>query len=578
MSCNKAMKAASVHEAQRINSYIAEAKNAVGDLIGFKSDGVLKAAEANNKANPNSFNKQKLKNVKRQVKEHNELFDILVNDMIENGQGTNWNKSIANPSNMAENWSLSLSKALKGEITPVTIRQGLRTIRSVKVFVKRVQLKRKVMMSKGISKAAIWGSPPEFVLGKADRFGFAQKLVKKALTSSDRTISVTSKFGTKISSSRQTITDKISSLLSDSKNKAMFNLNNISLWGINEEADIGFRLTTGDKNGNRKDEDVSIVGETVINGVEYFKVKFIDSGEIITTEATNLGASREDINKSIVSLYRDNVTNELMDGQLRLIIPSVINKEIKTIEDGAGVTSEEDSNYGRIKAKIRKMTESKDSTLSENPDETGNRVGGIHTITKKIDGVIYRYRYMMVKNGEGKNIRSQKGKAPNMQESYNAFLLDKVKIGTNAKPIESTRINYVGKTYKSISGGDIEASSQNYTQEEADIVFGKEKDSEGVWVRSEQVNDFGRRLSPINSKKYKKGDPIDGTHTKQYVNFKKLEKGLPDKLMPIIWDSVADLREINNSIFEDLKSKSQKIEKKVALLISKIEAKLIKKV
>ena len=164
MSCNKAMKAASVHEAQRINSYIAEAKNAVGDLIGFKSDGVLKAAEANNKANPNSFNKQKLKNVKRQV------------------------KSIANPSNMAENWSLSLSKALKGEITPVTIRQGLRTIRSVKVFVKRVQLKRKVMMSKGISKAAIWGSPPEFVLGKADRFGFAQKLVKKALTSSDRLI------------------------------------------------------------------------------------------------------------------------------------------------------------------------------------------------------------------------------------------------------------------------------------------------------------------------------------------------------------------------------------------------------
>ena len=232
---------------------------------------------------------------------------------------------------------------------------------------------------KGIPKGAIFGSPPEFVMGKADRYGFMQKLVKRALTLSDKDISVTSKFMNSFTKASTLFTDKISSLRASPNNKLMFNLNNITMWGLSEEGGIPFRL-------KKEQEDVVIVGEAIINNVQHYKVKYKDTGKTKTVPVDELNASDTDIKKAIISLYRDELTNEIMDGQTRLLVPSVIDKKINTIEDEAGVTDEVDKDYQRLKAKIKHMAEER---KTEDSDKAGNRVGGVHTITKRIDGKLH---------------------------------------------------------------------------------------------------------------------------------------------------------------------------------------------
>ena len=63
MSCKKAMTAASVHDAMHINRWRAECNNAVADLIGYKSLGIVKAAQKAYNQSKTLANKRKLKKV-----------------------------------------------------------------------------------------------------------------------------------------------------------------------------------------------------------------------------------------------------------------------------------------------------------------------------------------------------------------------------------------------------------------------------------------------------------------------------------------------------------------------------------
>ena len=567
MSCRKAMTAASINDAFHVNVYKAECRSAVADLIGHKSTGLVKSARAAYKENKTSANKRKLAIAIEQQKDHTELYDLLVSEMVKSGKELNYSTEIVSPTQMAEDWNLSFSKRLRGEINPITIRQGARTIKATKNLAVRLINKRNKWLKKGkIPKKAIFASPPEFVASIADRFGLVQRLIKKALTMGDRDISITSKYSVPISQAREKFTSKLNSLYSDAKNKFDFSLNNITMWGMSEENNVPFRLK-GSK------ENVLIMGESIINNTPHFKIKYED-GKVENVPVDRLNASYEDIKAAVIGLYRDELTNEIMDGQTRLIIPSVLNKKINTIEDEAGIKPEEDADYIAAKRKIAQMAKGKGkdkSTVSENADSTGNRVGGVHTKTVVDGGKTFQYRYIMVKQGEGSNIKSETGK-PTNQETYKAYLLDKVELGIGGVKV-GTPINYVGKTIKLLSGEDAEMVSQDYTQTEVDRIFGKEEGKEGVWYRSTQINDFGRRLAPTSGKKYKKGDPIDGTHTKQYVNFEKLENEPSEKLMPFVWDLVTVIRKQLNLVYDDAHYKARKIEAQRNKLQTRLEKK-----
>ena len=130
---------------------------------------------------------------------------------------------------MTEDWRMSFSKRLIGEITPMTIFQGTRTIRAVKRTVQKMIKKReKILKSGKINKKLIWGAPPEFVAQAADRFGFMQKLINKALRLSDRDISITSKFSVAIDKARAVFTDSLKQAFKQQNLREVFNLINSS--------------------------------------------------------------------------------------------------------------------------------------------------------------------------------------------------------------------------------------------------------------------------------------------------------------------------------------------------------------
>ena len=569
MSCKKAMTAASVHDAMHINRWRAECNNAVADLIGYKSLGIVKAAQKAYNQSKTLANKRKLKMAQLQYKEHSELFDTLVGDMLQTGREINYSPEITTPTQMAKDWNLSFAKNLRGEINPITIRQGQRTAKATqKLVVRRIRQREKWLKSGKIPAIDIWGSPPEFVATKADKYGIIQDLVNKALRLSDRDISITSKYSTPISNARENFTNGWTSAIRSMGSR--FNLNNVSIWGLSEENYVPFRLVNSD-------EDVVLVGETIINNVQHYKVKYSD-GTIKNVPREEVNASDNDIERAIISLYRDELPNEILDGQTRLIVPSVIDKKIDTIEDEVGVKpitnispKEKDSDYLFLKRKIYEMFKSKDSTVSEDEDSNGNRVAGIHTIVRTDGLKQFKYRYVMIKQGEGANIRTESGAASNV-ESYKAYLIDKVQLGDMGTPVEGTRLNYIGKTIKLIDG-EVESTSQDYTQAEVDKVFGREEGQDGVYYRSTEINDFGRRIAPKTGKKYKKGDPIDGTHTKQYVNFEKIENQPPKELMESVWFLVSDIRKQLKLVYDDASYKARKIENERQKLQNKLISK-----
>jgi len=572
MSCKKALDAASADEARIISSYEIDCKNAIANLIGYKSKGLLNAAKKAYKENKTSVNKRKLAIAQRKYDEHNELFDLLLSDMMLNAKEINYDKGVVSPLQMAEDWRMSFAKRLRGEITPISIMQGTRTIRSTKNLVLRMIAKRnKVLKAGKINKKLIWGAPPEFVAQQVDRFGFMQKLIKKALTLSDRDISITSKFSVPMAEAREKFTLALKSASFSGKMKDVFNFTNSSLWGVSGVDGLPFRLKhTG--------EDILIVGEAILNNIPHFRITKVDDpkAEEILVPRTDVNATEDEIREAFIGLYRDELTNEIMDGQTRFIIPSVLNREITTIEDESGLHPEEDADYLRAKAKVIKMHKEGKSE----GDETGNRVAGVHVKEVRDGARTWRYRYIMVKQGEGAQIQPGEGGRPTNQESYKVYLISKVAVSGGAE-ISGSGVNYVGRTFKGIFDGEAKWDNESYTQAEVDKVFfgtdnkgvSKKGDSQGIYYRSNTVNDFGRRLAPATGIKYKKGDPIDGTHTKQYVNFEEIENQPNEKLMPMVWDLVGVLRNQMDLVWRDMASKTRKIEKKREILKHKLESK-----
>jgi len=215
MSCRLALDAASADESRQITAYIIECKNALGNMIGYKSKAAMHRARAQWKKTGTRVDKAKYDDETRRYLEHEKLYDKLLDDMLTNAKELNYDRTQVNPAQMVNDWRLTFSKRLRGEITPITIRQGLRTVKATSKLVDRIIEKRKQLLKKGkIPKKVIFGAPPELVASHADRFGFMQALFKKALTLSDRDISATSKYSIPIGEARTRFTDKFVSFLS----------------------------------------------------------------------------------------------------------------------------------------------------------------------------------------------------------------------------------------------------------------------------------------------------------------------------------------------------------------------------
>ena len=528
-ACIKALKAASIEEAQHVYQYKVDVENAVASLVGYRSNAMVEQARQVYNSVKTAANKKKLAVAKKMKEEHDKLYNLLVSYLMESGEQTNYSSELTDPVKMVNDWKLIFAKHLRGEVTPLLFQQGIRTARATRKLIERIIQKRKNILKAGkLSKRDVFILPPEFVAAHADRYGIVGKIIVKALRLGDKDIQATSKYSAKFDELRVKITDSLTNLV-QSTNKAIFNLNNASMWGVS-----GFRtLDTG--------EDIVIVGEGVQNGVESYKIKGEKEGTEEWIPKSNVNATPTDVLKALVGLYRDELINELADGQVRYVTPSLLDNAL----DDEGFLKDKD--YTKLKQKIKVMAQKR---------EEGSRVGGLHTKVVKVGKQQWEYRYVMIKQGEDNPAG----------EEYKAYLIDKAQIDSKGMRLKDTAINFVGKNYKEVFG-KVVAEDGNYTQEELNSVL-----QEGFY-RSEKVNDFGRLIYTTGKRA---GKPIEGTHTKQYINFQLMDKQPNKEVMPGIWEGLYKTRGIFNLIWNDIQSKTIDIENKRQKFHKKISGILTK--
>jgi len=520
------MDGATSDEAKHIHQYKLECENAVASVIGYVSKAGIKRAEAAVAADPK--NKRKQRNLEIEYsknEEHRKLFNKLNDYLFSRAGHLNYDRGMLNPTKAMEKWRQMWAKHLHGEITPRTTQQGARKIHALNGVVDRIIKKEQKMLKRG--RIAAWERallPPEYIAEYVDPGGKILNLVNKALRTADRDVQMVNRYKKRFEKIRKPFVANMQDIVGG----ADFNLNN----SIMEDGIEGFLDRDGD--------EIIIVGEGVFEGIDSYKIRDLDeNGEPIGTESwidkDDVEADKEDINNALISLYSDNLVNELGDGQTRWVVPKILNWDLDDYGNVVSDASGKDLKY--INKKIKAMQE-------QGKREDGDRVPGIHE--KEVDGFIYRY--IMVKQGEDK-----------IGETYNAYLISKAPVGTMGKEQKAETVRYIGTaTQYDFMGEELSDVRVNYSQQEINKVL------PNGWYKSNEINDFGRRLDRF-------GDPIDGTHTKQYINFEEIADPNP-LVMEDVYSMLFETRQVFKDIWADISNKVRKLEVKREKLQNKIAA------
>jgi len=518
--CKTALDSATVEESRDVFSFKLECKNAIGAVIGFPTRAHIRKAEAALASKPSSKRKHDLRMALAKYDEHKTLFDKLYNYIVESSEEVNFDRGLVNPRTSAENWRLIFAKRLQGEITPISIQQSSRKIHSLNGLVDRIIKKRNQNLKRGkLSKLEIMLAPPDIIMSHVDFSGRALQLVNKALRIGDKDISMVNKFNREFDNIRTSFARKWEHIVTSSIN-TVFNLNNSSMAGVR-----GFFDT--------EENEVLIVGEGIYNGVNSYKILNEETNEIEWLAKDELQATDEEVREGLVKLYTDDLTNELLDGQVRKIIPKVLNWDID--EDGYLVSEETGQALQVIKEKLKLMQK-------EGKREEGDRVSGIHEkritvpVGKKGKTKDIVYRYIMIKQGE-----------QSVGEEYHAYLIDKHEVDTRGKKINEVRFIGQNKQYNFL-GEALPSSKTTYDQAEVDQAF-----DGGGFYKSNKINDFGRLMN-------RKDKPIEGTHTKQYIDFEKMENQPNEEIMNDVFTSVHQIRQVLSRVWLDATNKASKLQ------------------
>tara|TARA_R110000744_G_scaffold150693_2_gene264057 strand:+ start:11088 stop:14954 length:3867 start_codon:yes stop_codon:yes gene_type:complete len=551
--CKDALNAATVDESRHIFTYKLEVKNAVGALLGFPTKAHIRKAEAALASKPSERRKKELRIALLKHEKHKVLFNKLSNYINDSSKEANYNRTLLEPRRAVENWRLIFAKRGWGDINPISAQQSAYTLSGLDGTVDRILKRRNKTLKRGkLSTFEIMMTPPDVIMSHVDFSGAALQLVNKALRVGDKDISMVNKFNTEYEDIRDLFYGKHKLKIGDVSN-SLFNLNNSSMDGIEGFID----KTTG--------LEVSIIGEGVYKGIDSYKINEKVDGEYTDKEVwmdkEDLGATREQVGEALLSLYTDKLTNESLDGQLRKIVPTLLNWDIG--KDGYIESKETGKALSYIKKKL-------DLMKKEGAREDGNRIAGIHEKIVEVpygkprkDGTRktrkFAYRYVMIKQGES-----------SVGEQYNTYLIDKHEISTRGDKVNGVRFIGQNKKYN-FMGEEMPSEKSTYTQEDLDIVF-----EGGGYFKSNKINDFGRLVGkdnkPIKDSKGKE----KSTHTKQYIDFQKMKRQPNENLIKDADIAIFAMRQLNDRVFLDTVDRTQKLEKKREALNIKIEKSLRK--
>ena len=530
--CRDALDSSTVEDSRHVFGFKLECKNAVGAIIGFPTRAHIRKAEQALASKPSKKRKADLRIALVKHEAHKKLYNKLVNYINESAKEVNYDRTLVNPRKAAENWRLIFQKRLYPSITPQSVQQGAYTIQGLNGLVDRIIKKREKNLKRGkLSKLEIMLAPPDIIMSHVDFSGTALQLVNKALRIGDKDISMVNKYNKDFDKIRTTF-GRTWDYIIDSATDSVFNLNNSSMDGIEGFVDL---------DGN----DVVIVGEGIFNGIRSYKIKNKEN-ELEWLAKDDLAAEDKEVRAALIAQYSDILANEMLDGQVRKIIPKLLNWDLD--KDADLVSKESGKALDYIKEKLNLMKK-------EGAREEGDRVAGIHEkrvsvpVGKKGKTIEYIYRYVMIKQGEN-----------SIGEEYHAYLLDRHEVDTKGGgKINGTRFIGQNKKYNFL-GEELPPTKTSYTQEDLNNVF-----EGGGYFKSNQINDFGRLID--RNKK-----PIENTHTKQYINFEKMENQPNEEVVESLNPLIFEMRQIFSRIWLDMIDRTKKMEdrrKKIQLKIQK---------
>jgi hypothetical protein len=511
--------------------------NAITYLIGRPTKSLMRKAQAAYKKNPSTTNKKKYDLETARYIEHKKLRDQMIAYTMKTGKEANYNLHLANPEEITNSWRSIFARRLRGEINPMTIMQGSRKIKALRTLVNRVENKREQLVKKDkLQKTAIFLSPPEIIVSHFDKFGFLGQLVEKILTMGDRNIQESSRFLDPITNARNDLTNNLESLIKDSISG--FNITASSMGGI-----------TGLHSNTYGAVTIHERRETVDEGIVYV-VTLDDANDGVRKylPEDDLETNKQGVDARVVQMYRDELMDELGNGQTRLIVPQLLEN-----------ASESD---------MRKVRRILDVAYREKErEDAGQKVPGMHSIRVDVyDEELgyttpWEYTYIMIKQGEGEHEIDGEIKA----ETYNAYLVNKKQELSGVNKF-GDKINFLGKTRQLTEEEEIIDIQYSYNQVELDDVMKR------GFYRAERNENFGKHtykdkksivLADGTAKDIDTETPVyldeevKGSAKKNWVDFQYMEKQPHEKAMDMIWTAMAKIRDSYADAYRDLRIKNQ---------------------
>ena len=595
-SCERDNKAIDEQVSKDIETFHNETQGAVAKLLGYPTKIPQKKiakqiAEARSRKDTRTERVLRAKLAKEIAKynKHNELFDMMVDYIMQSGKILNYEM---NPVDEADAWNIYLSTRGWGEVNGITIQQSPRAIFSIAKRVKAIMDKRNKLLKKGkLNKREVGLFKPEIIGITADRFGIVTKVIRKALRVTEDEINSYADYSAKFTQATSDFRNLLEELAVKTIGRVpIFSLKNgASLWGID-----GFKTIAGEK--------VLIIGEKEINGYDSYLIKRWDDTvedwkphnkdtDFIRKE--EIKGDKFDIQKALIKQYTDHFFNEVLDGQSRYVNLSIIPRKWLRDENNVLYINPqfEDfkkkwlyEDYTNEKGEpatdllpLQRLMNDINTNKEFNKDNDGNRITpGLHKSFSK-DGR-YAYTYVLLYDKQQSLEQGRKVFRAFIISKYDTLVVDE-KTGDKGKLVEG----YLDTKRRTEDGENkYDSDNDGYDMELWNDLF----DENGMqmqdgWMRSTEEFNFGRYLDQNN-------EPIKNTNRKAYINFNMIEQQPPEEIFnykPVeprvpyntFWDAISKYDSIYQEVGSDIQQMNHDNLSKIKKFRNQLVARLTKK-
>ncbi|MFC1535790.1 hypothetical protein ACFL4H_00320 [Candidatus Neomarinimicrobiota bacterium] len=398
------------------------------------------------------------------------------------------------PDEIMEDWKNYFeANKFTESINPISVQQSAYLLRSMQSRVKRI-IKMRQNIEKAFNKnnkhhrnVLLARLKPGTIAMGLDKFGIIGNVMHKMVMLSDITHQLSAPFVRRMNTSYDDFHAEIKQKLGNNQ----LNLNNGSYTGIEVKSRAG--------------RNFKIVGEELINGkrkyIAYMEETDPDSNdtfwgdELKTVPVESIISSSEEMQSELANKMVYELTNDILRGQTRRIIPSkvpfAIMEEIVDIEHANDIAKSDRMRLERIRNWLKGLRR---MNLERPDNEAPRKPQGLHKTNDNEGNTVW---WTMLKQGEGTRKNPFKNKDAD-GEVYNAYIVE----------IHTTKNEYID-FWEESKNPILHEKFLDPKYAQSVLTNGKESG----WIRGEKEQYFGKLKSGANQKDFVDWKLITKEHT-----------------------------------------------------------------